>query len=182
MKKSALPTALLLLVCTCAPAKGQSTNPLSDGTRMGFSTLKTWVMTSVEKMPEAHFGFRPASDVRTFGQIVGHIADVHYRFCSVALGEKNPLPNVEKTKTTRADLTAELSKAFAYCDRAYNALTDANAAEMLKFGPGMPRLSVLTFNSMHTTLHYGNLVTYMRIKNVTPPSSEPPFVPAAPKS
>jgi uncharacterized damage-inducible protein DinB len=120
--------------------------------------------------------------VRSFGQILGHVADVHYRFCAVALGEANPLPNIEKTKSTRADLVAALENAFAYCDRAYTSLSDANAAEMMKYGQGgMPRLSALTFNSMHTTLHYGNLITYMRMKNVVPPSSEPPFVPAAPK-
>lgn len=181
MKKPALPTALLLLVCTCAPARGQSPNPLSDATRLAFGTLQTWALASAERMPEEHYGFRPTADVRSFGQILGHVADVHYRFCSAALGESNPLPNFEKTRSTRADLIAALKQAHGYCARAYTGLTDANAAELVKYGPGMPRLNVLTFNNMHTTLHYGNLVTYMRLKNVVPPSSEPPFVPAAPR-
>ena len=72
---------------------------------------------------------------------------------------------------------AALSEAFAYCDRAYETLTDESAVEMVKFmGGDNPKLGVLNTNQVHTIEHYGNLVTYMRIKGLVPPTSDPEFM------
>jgi hypothetical protein len=99
-------------------------------------------------------------------------------FCSIALGEKNPAPKVEQTKTSKADLIAALKDAFAYCDKAYDGLTDASAIQMVQlFGGATPKLGVLSVNNLHTMEHYGNLVTYMRLKNIVPPTSEPGAMP-----
>src|SRR6266404_373037 len=113
--------------------------------------------------------------------IVGHVADAQYAFCSLALGEKNPAPDIEHTKTSKADLIAALNTAFAYCDKAYGGMTDATAVQTIKlFGYDAPRLSALTVNNMHDLEHYGNLATYMRMKNIVPPSSEQQQAPAQP--
>jgi len=157
-------------------------NPLSANTRLVYTGMKNILLRTAEKVPEENYGFKPTDAVRSFGQIVGHVADASYMFCSVALGEKNPAPRVEQTKTTKADLTAALKGAFAYCDRAYDGMTDAAAAQTVNlFGREMPRLGVLNVNVVHTSEHYGNLVTYMRLKNVVPPTSEPGFEPVPKK-
>jgi len=96
-------------------------------------------------------------------------------FCSLALGEKNPAPGVEKSKTSKADLVQALQDAIAYCDKAYDGMTDAHAAEIVKiFGRDGAKLTALTINTAHTDEHYGNIVTYMRLKGLVPPSSEGP--------
>lgn len=174
--------ALLLaaLLALAAPAAAQD-NPLSTHNRYMYSGLKLWVVTAAEKMPEEHYGFRPAPDVRSFGELIGHAADGQYRFCSLVLGEKNPALNIEKTKTSKADLVAALKAAASYCDRAYDAMTDASGVEILPMGGGMPKLGVLTVNNLHTSLHYGNLITYLRMKGVVPPSSDPAYLPQPPK-
>ncbi len=103
------------------------------------------------------------------------MADAQYLFCSLALGEKNPGLDIEHTKTSKADLVAALNTAFAYCDKAYDSMTDASASQTIKlFGNDAPRMSALIVNNMHNMEHYGNLVTYMRIKGIVPPSSEQP--------
>jgi uncharacterized damage-inducible protein DinB len=128
-------------------------------------------------VPEENYSFKPTEVVRRFGQIAGHVADAQYIFCSVALGEKNPTPNIEKTKTSKADLIAALKDAFAYCDKAYDSMTDASATQTVKFiGGDTPKLGVLSANNLHTTEHYGNLITYMRMKNIVPPTSDPEFM------
>ncbi|HEX8252196.1 MAG TPA: DinB family protein [Thermoanaerobaculia bacterium] len=176
-----------LLICTVAltataqdakPAAPPATpNPLTDHTRMLYFGVKTIMLRSAEKMPEENYAFKPAEDVRTFGQIVGHVADSQYAFCSAVLGEKNPAPKIEKSKTPKAELIAALKDALAYCDTAYSRVTDASAAEMVKhMGSDMPKLGVLSVNNIHTIEHYGNLVTYLRIKNIVPPTSEPEFM------
>ena len=88
-----------------------------------------------------------------------------------------PEEDKNKTKTSKADLVAALKEAIAYCDRAYDGMTDASAVETIKFmGGDAPRLAALNVNSLHTVEHYGNLVVYLRMKNIVPPSSEPGFM------
>jgi hypothetical protein len=89
------------------------------------------------------------------------------------LDEKNPEPKIEQTKTSKPDLIAALKTAFAYCDKAYDGVTDTSGGQIVKlFGTDTPKLGVLNFNNVHNMEHYGNLVTYMRIKGIVPPTSE----------
>jgi uncharacterized damage-inducible protein DinB len=149
-------------------------NPLSTFNKYAYARVKDILLRSAEKMPEENYSFKPVDTVRSYGQIVGHVADAQYMFCSIALGDKNPGLKIEQTKTSKADLIAALKEAFAYCDKAYDGMTDASAAQMVKlFGNDAPRLGALTVNNMHDLEHYGNLVTYMRLKGIVPPSSEP---------
>ncbi|HXY52653.1 MAG TPA: DinB family protein [Terriglobales bacterium] len=148
-------------------------NPLSAWNKFAYGRVKDILLRSAEKVPEENYNFKPTDAVRSFGQIVGHLADAQYLFCSIELGEKNPTPKIEQSKTSKADLIAALKDAFAYCDKAYNGMTDASATQMVKlFGNDAPKLDVLTVNNMHNMEHYGNLVTYMRLKNIVPPTSE----------
>ncbi len=155
-------------------------NPLSTWNKFAYARVKDVLLKSAEKMPGGNYSFKPVDTVRSYGQIVGHVADAQYAFCSIALGEKNPALDIEHAKTSKADLIAALNTSFAYCDRAYDGMTDATAVQTVKlFGNDAPRLSALTVNNMHDLEHYGNLVTYMRLKNIVPPSSEQQ-VPAQP--
>jgi uncharacterized damage-inducible protein DinB len=150
-------------------------NPLSIWNKVAYARVKDILMRSAQKMPEENYGFKPVDTVRSYGQIVGHVADAQYLFCSIALREKNPGLDIEHTKTTKADLIAALNTAFVYCDKAYDTMTDATAVQMIKlFGSDAPRISALTVNNMHNLEHYGNLTTYLRTKGIVPPSSEQP--------
>jgi uncharacterized damage-inducible protein DinB len=169
-----------LLICLLAPAAAAvaEDNPLSAHNKLVYGGMKSILLRSAEKMPEENYNFKPTEAVRSFGQVIGHVADAQYMFCSIVLGEKNPGPKIEQSKTSKADLTAALKDAFAYCDKAYDGMTDASAVQMVKlFGSDAPKLGVLTVNSLHSVEHYGNLVTYMRLKNIVPPTSEPGFQP-----
>jgi uncharacterized damage-inducible protein DinB len=168
-----------VLFCLLVPAAVAlaEDNPLSANSRGTYAGVKKILLRAAEKMPEESYGFRPTDEVRTFGQIVGHVADAQYAFCSVALGEKNPGLNIEKTKSSKAELIGALKEAFIYCDKAYDGLTDATAAQTVKFmGGPTPKLGVLSVNQIHTVEHYGNLVTYMRMRNIVPPTSDPEFM------
>ncbi len=166
---------LVTLCFTCAAfAQAPDMKSLTGPIKANQNQVKTNIVRSAEKMPEENYNFKPTPDVRSFGELIGHVADAQYLFCSASLNEKSPALNIEKSKHTKAELTAALSDAFAYCDKAYAAFTDANAAEPLKFfGSERSRNGVLAFNAMHNFEHYGNIVTYMRLKGLVPPSSEP---------
>jgi len=162
------------VLCTVMSASAlQAQNPLSTDTKFWYTTIKGFAIKAAEKMPEANYSFKPAPEVRTFGQIIGHIADDQYFFCSGVKGESKET-QIEKTVTSKADLVAKLKEAFSYCDAVYDGFTDAHATEKIKTFVGeRTKLSMLNFNYAHTYEHYGNIVTYMRIKGIVPPSSEP---------
>jgi uncharacterized damage-inducible protein DinB len=166
--------ALFFYLLAPAQAALASDNPLSGMARSFYGEMKSVVLRAAEKMPDASYGLRPIESVRTFGQIIGHLADAQYLFCSIAIGVKSPVLNIEQSKTSKADLIAALEAAFAYCDKAYDGMTDASAAQTVKlFGGDTPKLGVLIANNMHGAEHYGNLVVYLRLANIVPPTSEP---------
>jgi uncharacterized damage-inducible protein DinB len=164
-----------LLILTCAlQAQTPDLKTASGYPKMVQKQVTDWIDAAAGKMPEEQYAFKPDPAVRSFGQILGHIADANYLFCSTVLGENSPSPGIEKTKTTKAELTAALREAFSYCNRAYVSLTDASANETVKaFGQERNKLGALWFNASHNMEHYGNLVVYMRLKGYVPPSSEP---------
>lgn len=169
----------LTLAQETAPAGAPASpgNVLSANNRFLYRLLKGVMLRSADKMPEESYSFRPTEAVRSFGEIVGDVAESQYLFCSEALGEKKPAPGIERSKPSKADRIAALKSAFAYCDKAYEGMTDASAPEMVKhMGLDMPRLGVLTANNLHTVEHYGNIAVYLRMKNIVPPTNEPEFM------
>ncbi len=148
-------------------------NPLVASSKVFYVNAKQDILRSADKMPEEKYAFKPIDTVRSYGQVLAHVADGQYEFCGGAAG-KNDEKHIEQTAKTKADIVAALKSAFAYCDAIYAGMTDAKAAEMIPAfgGAKITRLSMLDFNVAHTMEHYGNLVTYMRIQGIVPPSSE----------
>jgi len=155
------------------------TNPITQSERGLYSVISGAVVKAAEKMPEENYSFKPTPEVRSFGQLVGHVADANYMFCSEAAGEANPMKDIEKTKTSKADLVDAIKGAVAYCNKTYDSMTDAKGSEMVKmFGFNLAKLSVYSLNTAHTDEHYGNMVTYLRLKGIVPPTSESQPAPA----
>ncbi len=134
----------------------------------------TNLLRTAEMLDEALFAYRPTDDVRTAGQILAHVANAQFAFCSAAAGEANPnQENYEETATTPEAVVAALQAGFDYCAGVYDRLTDAEGAVMRSFfGREMAGSGILAFNSAHNYEHYGNLVTYLRLNGLVPPSSQ----------
>ncbi len=161
--------AFLVASIVCA----QDANPLSGDVKRAYEEVKSNILQSAEKMPEENYDFRPAARVRTFGQILGHIAQEQYLyFCAPVKGEQKSV-DIERTKTTKPDLLAALKESFAYCDAVYDQMTDADATSVVNTGGSKStKLRLLWMNIVHDESHYGNLVTYLRMKGIVPPSTE----------
>jgi uncharacterized damage-inducible protein DinB len=161
---------ILALACT-APAQGQD-NPLSAEAKSDYQIVRNFVLRAAEKMPDESYAFKPTPEVRSFGQLIGHIADDQYEYCAPIKGEHQSA-NFEEQTPPKAQMVAMLKTAFAYCDIVYDTLIDASAADKVKFrGRDLPKLLVLTHHAGHAWEHYGNIVVYMRLKGLVPPSSE----------
>ena len=168
----------------CGQEKSQAqsvppANPITTSEKTLYSFVSGAVVRAAEKMPEENYSFKPTPEVRSFGQIVGHQADEAYFFCSQGLGEENPRKGIEKTTTSKTDLVAALKDGVAYCNKALGGMTDAKGSEVVKFfNFDMARLTLLSLNTAHMDEHYGNMVTYLRLKGIVPPTSEKPPTPA----
>lgn len=169
----AVPVAAIAQQTATAPAAAPA-NPISASEAGIYRLISGNVVAAAEQMPEENYSFKPTPDVRSFGQLVGHLADANTMFCSMASGATPPSSSVEKTKTSKADLVAALKDSVASCTKTYGAMTDAQGATMTKFRNfDVAKLSLLSINTAHTDEHYGNMVTYMRLKGLVPPSSQP---------
>jgi uncharacterized damage-inducible protein DinB len=174
MKRTMAMVAMLVLAAVPAFAQGDS---ISAAVKQAWAGAKRNIAESAEQMPEADYAFKPVDSVRTFGQILAHVAGANYVFCAAAMGEKPPHAEdeFEKSAKTKAEITKAVNESIAYCDAKYNALTDASAAKVVDLPFGMGKGAAvfpLIANTGHNAEHYGNLVTYFRIKGMVPPSSK----------
>lgn len=168
-------TAGLTTIAFAMPlaAGAQSADPLMDGVKNQYGIVKGYLAKTAEQVPEDVYAFKPTPAVRSFGELLGHIADAQFAMCSAATGDKAPRSGIEKSVTAKAELVKALAESTAYCDKQMASMDDKKGVELVKFfGGQQPRAMVFSFNTAHDFEHYGNLVTYMRLKNITPPSSQ----------
>lgn len=149
----------------------QSANPLSTEVKQLYTGVKNNLTRMAEKMPEENYSFKPTPDIRSFGELVGHVAEAQARNCSAVMGQQSSVSAAGKT--SKADLVAALKQSFEICDAAYDGLTDSAAAEMVKTARGQrSKLGTLAGNVSHSNEEYGYMSVYLRLKGVVPPSSE----------
>ena len=141
-------------------------------TRQLWQSAHNYVVRTAEQLPDSLYSFKPTPAVRSFAEQFGHIAGSEFMFCAAVLGEPQRAEDaVEKSAKTKIAIVQALRDAGAHCDRAY-AITDAAAgANVSLFGNGT-KLYWLGMNATHDWEHYGNLVTYLRLRGLTPPSSQ----------
>jgi hypothetical protein len=141
-----------------APAAG-STGGIdpTDAVKAGFTELAGWISKAADLVPADKYMYQPVKTVRTFGQLVAHIVDGQAYYCGRASGQ--PVQWSDATangKTDKATVVARLKDSMAACAAVYAS------------GSGLP---MLIANLGHSSLHYGNVITYMRMLGLTPPSS-----------
>jgi uncharacterized damage-inducible protein DinB len=125
-------------------------------------------------VPEEHYSFKPTPDVRSFGELVAHVAASQYSTCSRAKGvASSPEAGAAEKMTTKADLVKAIQGSIALCDEAFAGLTDESAVKPIPVGQNQViPANLLWGNTSHSNEHYGNMVTYMRLKKLVPPSTE----------
>ena len=156
---------LAILCCLLLPAASSFAQSAPDKTpdvstemRNGFNEINGWVTKAAETVPADKYNYKPVDSVRTFGQLIAHITDSYNYFCANAAGTKVEWSEaVEKGATEKDTLLPKFKEAVGRCNTAYS----SNNA----------KLRPLFINVSHTSLHYGNIITYMRMMGLKPPSS-----------
>jgi uncharacterized damage-inducible protein DinB len=164
----------LMMFAALSAASLQAQNPsMATDLKNQYNQIKGLLLRAAEKMPDDAYSFQPVPEERNFGGWVAHVADSQARTCSTIAGAPKQIGAGQKT--TKADLVAALKESIEICDPVYEALTDASVNEGVSMGRGGPRPkgAVLFADVAHDSECYGNMVVYMRLKGVVPPSSEP---------
>ena len=150
------------LLCAAGSSLAQSAPDkapdVSTELRNGFNEVNDWIVKSAEMVPADKYSYRPVDTVRTFGQLIAHITDSYNYFCAQGAGNKVEYTDaVEKGGTDKDTLMPKLKEAVGKCNAAY--------------GSSNGKLRPLFSNVGHTSLHYGNIITYLRMMGMKPPSS-----------
>lgn len=175
MKSILIGVALVAAALAPAGSACGQANLAVSAVKGEWQAMSGFVAKSAEQMPESNYSFKPTPAVRSFGELIGHLSDGQTIICSAALGEstKTTEGTNEKGLHTKAELIAAFRASIEICNRAY-AQTDAESSGMTKlFGADRTRLAALMRNAVHDGEHYGNIVTYLRLKGMVPPSSQP---------
>jgi uncharacterized damage-inducible protein DinB len=180
------PLALsLCLLCVSTSASSQTTDggfaealspSMAAVVKSMHATIRRNLADAAESMPADEYAFKPTPQVRSFGELVGHVVNANFFFCSQAKGEPSPSATNHERTTDKAGLVKALRDSLAYCDAVYATTTDANFNQLVKMtgpngGSQVARGAVLVFNTTHNNEHYGNVVVYMRLKGHVPPST-----------
>jgi uncharacterized damage-inducible protein DinB len=165
----------LLATASSALMFAQTADPLIASSHDLFTQISGLILRSADKVPENLWSFQATPEVRTIGQLFAHIADASNHICALAVDGKMATGSVEKTAKTKAEIVAALKREFAGCEADYAKLTPATAVQTIDLGGvKRTRIAEMDYEVAHTWEHYGNLVTYMRLKGIVPPSSEQP--------
>ena len=168
--KTTICAAVLTFLAGVPLVQAQNLSGVITEVKQSYETIKNNLLKSAEKVPDADYSFKPTPEIRSFGEVMGHVVAAQGHTCAAILGE----PSASHQKpTTKAEIVSALKDSFAECDKAYGSLTDANATETVNTGRGQrTRLGALIGNMTHDVEQYSILTVYMRLKGIVPPSSE----------
>lgn len=167
-----------------APA-GQAPQPrplpgLVAEVRNIYTNIKTNITKAADQFPEDKYGWSPTPDVRTWAGLMGHLTDDNNGACWLLAGDaavqarfdNGGKPTEAAKGLKKADIVAKLGESFARCDKAFEAVNEQNMAER-NGQTNRSKFGALFYNTQHINEHYGNIVTYMRLQGMVPPSSAP---------
>ncbi len=169
-------TSVLLACATLAlplALSAQAPSGPAAEAQASYNRLKPNILKAADKMPEADFQYKPTPEIRTYARIVNHITEAQFHTCTTLNGGKFDPKSVPSDTADKATIIAGLKASFDECDKAYGALTDGSVMEVLAMGPNKrSRIGLAWGNISHDNEQYAELSTYLRLKNLVPPTAE----------
>jgi uncharacterized damage-inducible protein DinB len=154
-----------------APAPEAAKPSLVSEAIAAYTQTKTVILAAAETMPAENYSFKPTPEIRSYAELFTHVAQAQTGLCAVVTGatvERKPA----STATSKDEVIALLKKSFDACDAAYATVNDANFTEVS--GNGFlhgSKLAQIQKNVAHNNEMYGQMVVYLRLKGIVPPST-----------
>ena len=175
MMKQTMLGAVLLLSTGTVLAQAPPPAPVGPAQEVqaSYKTVKANLLKAADKMPEADYQYRPTPEIRTYARVVNHVTEAQFHTCTALNGTAFDPKSVPSDTADKATVIAGLKASFDACDTAYGAITDANIAEIISMGPRKrSRIGMAWGNVSHDNEQYAELSTYLRLKNLVPPTAE----------
>lgn len=174
------PLAVALLLPPSAapqtpPQAAPQTFTLAGNMIRGYQNIQRNLLEAAEKMPEAHYTFKPAPETRPFGQLVAHVALSQFGSCAALKGETAAphKDDKEEAARTKAELVTLLKDSAAYCEPVLTSLKDEDMTSLVKVGQNQAAKGLfLASTNSHGNEMYGYMAVYLRLKGITPPTTE----------
>lgn len=163
---------LLLLSITCITAFDlQAQSSFLADYKQKWKNAKEYTLEFAYVMPEDFYDYTPTKVEMTYREQLKHIAGNMVWLCSSFLDGTPPKIDPLKTGNSKKEVTTMLENAFRYTDETIANLTEKDLDETVDFVAGkMTRRRILFLLTDHVTHHRGQLVVYLRMKNIEPPA------------
>ena len=157
---------MILLGCIACATLSAQNNMTNAAVQRYFNPIRRNLEASAEVMPAEKYGFRLTPGQMTFAEWINHSSERNYRDCSTLRSEPQPealnrLPSLRE----KAEVTKELKDSFAYCAAALEKMDDQKAASSPEMSAAFLHVIV------HNNEIYGNVVGYLRVSGIVPPST-----------
>jgi hypothetical protein len=168
----------LAVLCLFAPmlarAQDAAANPLTATVRKILDDNAKNLIAAADEMPAEKYSFTPTPEIRTFGQVVAHVAMVNNNVCAMLFTPAAAMPGKLDEKDPKDKLVSGLKASMDYCAQAFSKLTDANFTEMIPAfgGRKMTRLGVALIVTNDLIDHYAGMAIYLRLNNLLPPTAQ----------
>lgn len=179
----------LCLALTHRPARAHAAqasagDAMTAALQRNLSDVEREFVATADAMPADRFFFAPSpsmgefAGVRTFAQEVSHVAAVNNSTFAALLGEKAPDTGTDEngpaSLKTKAEVMKYLRDSFALGHRALATINQSNALQPVGSRPGArTRLGMAAFVTNHANDHFGQMVEYLRMNHIIPPTSRP---------
>jgi uncharacterized damage-inducible protein DinB len=146
-----------------------------------YTAVHTNITKAVEQFPADKLTWQPTPAVRSWARLIGHITDDNNGACYLLAGDTARPARVDTldtqespaNKLSKDDLLKGYKESVERCNKAFAAVTEATMAERAAPASARSKIGALIYNTSHTNEHYGNIVTYMRLNGMVPPSTTP---------
>lgn len=161
---------LLFALCVCAaPLQAQGRDLAVSALSLEWRQISANILKAAMMAPDSVYAFRPVETVWSLGELLHHVAQTQFVNCASAAGTQPMSDGAPESDASKVDLIAYLQRSMTACGAAYQQNLSTGS---LATGETMKRYGALVHNTAHINEHYGNIVTYLRIKGLTPPSSQ----------
>jgi hypothetical protein len=157
---------LKILLPFCLVAAAQAQTLTTAATQRYFNVIRQSLEASADVMPADKYGFKLTDAQMTFGDWLIHSADRNFSDCATLKGEARPdeaksLPSLKQ----KDEVSKALKDSFAYCAAAFEGMTDQKVSSS-------PQMAIAFLHVIvHNNEIYGNIVGYMRVSGIVPPST-----------
>ena len=153
--------------------------------RVFLNDIQHQIVTTAEAMPATKYEFVPSvgefKGVRTFARQVRHLSATNHILAAAALGEPASTDvdeNGPETVRTKAEILDYLNSSFGHLSKAIDAVGDPKVKVSASPISPLPatkttRLALVAEALIHAFNHYGQMVEYLRMNGIVPPSSRP---------